>query len=377
MSAGGTRVDGHSDGRIWLWILTHFRRLSGGLEMERPFDFFVDLVLGRGRRGPALLDASLARDGPRGCGVATRRLGQSLGVLGGRRAGGDALRRCVDLHAQLHPCVPAGSQHRLGRRFAAADVPVPLLYAVVMLSAGAKHPYMSEWWQWPLVSQRPISYYYHDFRTGIAADVPNGCCVAEILALPNPVDLVVRPHLGARGSGWLAWRERNKGYGLLCHRLPFSVAAVDRLAALGLRVPFLPEPGDHRACRRGRAATVWHKARECGGVLLVRRRGRRLTARWSSGCSCSSIRSWSACTSPGRCGTTGCGIWLMRNALGLTEPAREERRGSSCPDIPSGTISSSRRARSTRSAARCSPSSAKRSSWPPRAARPIPRPTTG
>ncbi len=75
------------------------------------------------------------------------------------------------------------------------------------------HPYMSVAWQWPIM-QIPISYYYHDFRTGLAASNSAACCVAEILALPNPLvfllGLVSVPFVG-----WLAWRERNKGYALL------------------------------------------------------------------------------------------------------------------------------------------------------------------
>jgi dolichyl-phosphate-mannose--protein O-mannosyl transferase len=75
------------------------------------------------------------------------------------------------------------------------------------------HPYMSVAWQWPIM-QIPISYYYHDFRTGAAINDAAACCVAEILALPNPLvfllGLVSVPFVG-----WLAWRERNKGYALL------------------------------------------------------------------------------------------------------------------------------------------------------------------
>jgi len=77
----------------------------------------------------------------------------------------------------------------------------------------ATHPYSSEWWQWPLL-QIPVSYYYHDFRTGAALSDGAKCCVGEILALPNPVvwwlGLVSVPYVG-----WLAWRERSKGYILL------------------------------------------------------------------------------------------------------------------------------------------------------------------
>ena len=77
----------------------------------------------------------------------------------------------------------------------------------------ATHPYSSRWWQWPLL-QIPISYYYHDFRTGLAAQSGSSCCVAEILALPNPLmwwtGLISVPFVA-----WLAWSERGKGYALL------------------------------------------------------------------------------------------------------------------------------------------------------------------
>ncbi len=77
----------------------------------------------------------------------------------------------------------------------------------------ATHPYSSKWWQWPLL-QVPISYYYKDFRTGAATSSGVACCVAEILALPNPavwwLGLVSVPLVA-----WLAYRERIKAYVLL------------------------------------------------------------------------------------------------------------------------------------------------------------------
>ncbi len=77
----------------------------------------------------------------------------------------------------------------------------------------ATHPYSSQWWQWPIL-QIPVSYYYHDFRTGAAVQNGAACCVGEILALPNPavwwLGLVSVPYVA-----WLAWRERTKGYILL------------------------------------------------------------------------------------------------------------------------------------------------------------------
>jgi predicted membrane-bound dolichyl-phosphate-mannose-protein mannosyltransferase len=77
----------------------------------------------------------------------------------------------------------------------------------------ATHPYASKWWQWPIIG-KPISYYYTDFRHGLATQDPNACCVAEILALPNPfvwwLGLISVPVVGV-----LAWTERNKGYTLM------------------------------------------------------------------------------------------------------------------------------------------------------------------
>ena len=79
--------------------------------------------------------------------------------------------------------------------------------------ANATHPYSSVWWQWP-IEQIPISYYYKDFRAAVDAGNASACCVAEILALPNPavflLGLISVPFVA-----WLAWRERNKGYALL------------------------------------------------------------------------------------------------------------------------------------------------------------------
>lgn len=77
----------------------------------------------------------------------------------------------------------------------------------------ATHPYQSVWWQWPL-DLRPIAYYYQDLRHGISANDTGGCCVAEIISLPNPLilwfGLLCVPIVGVLG-----WRERNKGYALL------------------------------------------------------------------------------------------------------------------------------------------------------------------
>jgi Gpi18-like mannosyltransferase/predicted membrane-bound dolichyl-phosphate-mannose-protein mannosyltransferase len=79
--------------------------------------------------------------------------------------------------------------------------------------AHATHPYSSVWWQWP-IEQIPVSYYYKDFRIGAAVNNGAACCVAEILALPNPAVFMLGL-ISVPFTGWLAWRERNKGYALL------------------------------------------------------------------------------------------------------------------------------------------------------------------
>lgn len=86
-------------------------------------------------------------------------------------------------------------------------------YHDVTVTHNPPHPYSSKWWEWPLLIQ-PVAYWYHDFRTGLAATHANACCVGEILSLPNPLTwwagLLSIPLLG-----WLAWKEKNKGYLLL------------------------------------------------------------------------------------------------------------------------------------------------------------------
>lgn len=86
-------------------------------------------------------------------------------------------------------------------------------YHDVTVAGYKPHPYSSKWWEWPLLIQ-PVSYYYHDSRTGAAASDPHACCVSEIISLSNPVTwwsgIISIPLLG-----WLAWKRRNRAYALL------------------------------------------------------------------------------------------------------------------------------------------------------------------
>ncbi|MGH7727183.1 MAG: phospholipid carrier-dependent glycosyltransferase [Vulcanimicrobiaceae bacterium] len=75
------------------------------------------------------------------------------------------------------------------------------------------HPYSSKWWQWPIL-EIPITYYYTALGEYAKTHVNSACCVSEIVALPNPLmwwtGLIAVPFMG-----WIAWRERHKGYALL------------------------------------------------------------------------------------------------------------------------------------------------------------------
>ncbi len=77
----------------------------------------------------------------------------------------------------------------------------------------ATHPYASPWWSWPLLL-KPISYYYATFAPYKTSFGATDCCVAEIVALPNPLvwwtGLISVPFVA-----FLAWKERSRGFLLL------------------------------------------------------------------------------------------------------------------------------------------------------------------
>jgi len=75
----------------------------------------------------------------------------------------------------------------------------------------ATHPYSSKWWEWPL-DYVPVAYYYEDKRPDTSD--ARGCCIEEITAMPNPIGLWLGL-LSVPLAGFLAWRERNRGYALI------------------------------------------------------------------------------------------------------------------------------------------------------------------
>jgi dolichyl-phosphate-mannose-protein mannosyltransferase len=75
----------------------------------------------------------------------------------------------------------------------------------------ATHPYSSKWWEWPF-DYVPIVYYYQDSRQD-PSDA-SGCCIGEVSSLPNPIGMWFGL-LSVPLVGWLAWRERNRGYALI------------------------------------------------------------------------------------------------------------------------------------------------------------------
>jgi dolichyl-phosphate-mannose--protein O-mannosyl transferase/Gpi18-like mannosyltransferase len=197
MSVGGGEIVRGADGTFWLWALS----ISGGLlaasKWNGLFDFFVVWLLAafvvaqpylfRGRRA-----------------LWGNPYGFSLDIM---------VAAMLFVGATIYtlsyiPYFLLPAHHNLSELIALQKQMFGYHYDL-----HATHPYSSQWWQWPIL-QIPISYYYQDFRHGAATAIGAACCVAEILALPNPVvwwtGLFSVPLLV-----WRGWRERNKGYLLL------------------------------------------------------------------------------------------------------------------------------------------------------------------
>ncbi len=206
MAVEGAIIDGARDGTRWLWILA---ACAGGLaacKWNGLFDFFV------------IWGLALAIVLQRFVAPIARAVGRA-GVLAGPAIWGNPFGFSYDLVIATMLFVAAtiytlayipyfGLGHNLADLIGLQQQMFGYHYDL-----RATHPYGSQWWQWPLLL-RPISYYYHDWRVGAAHDNPLACCVAEIIAIPNPAvwwfGLLSIPIIA-----WLAYLERHKGYTLL------------------------------------------------------------------------------------------------------------------------------------------------------------------
>ncbi|GAC1526643.1 MAG: hypothetical protein NVS2B8_12430 [Vulcanimicrobiaceae bacterium] len=206
MRVGDATIDGARDGTRWLWVLAASGGALAACKWNGLFDFFVVWGLA--------------------CAVAVQRFLAPIARAVGRAGAlarpalwGNPFGFSIDLVVATMLLVGAtiytlayvpyfGLGHNLADLVALQQQMFNYHYDL-----RATHPYGSSWWQWPLIL-RPISYYYHDWRVGNAHNDPLACCVAEIIAIPNPavwwLGLVSIPVIA-----WLAYRERNKGYTLL------------------------------------------------------------------------------------------------------------------------------------------------------------------
>jgi dolichyl-phosphate-mannose--protein O-mannosyl transferase/Gpi18-like mannosyltransferase len=203
---GAAKIDGNRDGMIWLWVLALCSGALAASKWNGLFDFFViwGIALGVVVQG---VWAPLQRAVGRTSVIAVpatwgNPFGFSFDIV---------VAAMLFVSATIYtlcyiPYFTLG--HNLSDLIGLQQQMFGYHYDLK-----ATHPYGSKWWQWPLIG-RPISYYYHDWRVGAATQDPAACCVAEIIALPNPavwwLGLVSVPMIG-----WLGWRERNKGYLLL------------------------------------------------------------------------------------------------------------------------------------------------------------------
>lgn len=206
MRAGTATLDGARDGIRWLWILAACGGALAASKWNGLFDFFVIWLLALvvvSQRYVAQIARAIGRAGtqPRPASLGNP-FGFSYDVL---------VATMLFVAATIYTLayIPYfGLGHNLADLI---DLQQQMFQYHSNLRQG--HPYGSRWWQWPFIL-RPISYYYHDFRVGAAHDDPLACCVAEIIAIPNPavwwLGLVSIPAVA-----WLGYRERNKGYLLL------------------------------------------------------------------------------------------------------------------------------------------------------------------
>ncbi len=204
MQTGDVKIDAR-DARVWFWLLAFSGAALAASKWNGLFDFFVVFGLSAAIAFQALWVPAVRAIGlqavPRPAQWGNPR-GISVDVL-------IAAMLFVGATIYVLTYIPFFSLgHSLGDLVGLQKGMFTYHYDL-----HATHPYSSKWWQWPLL-QVPISYYYHDFRTGAASSNGAACCVAEILALPNPavwwLGLISVPFVA-----WLALRERTKAYVLL------------------------------------------------------------------------------------------------------------------------------------------------------------------
>ena len=125
----------------------------------------------------------------------------------------------------------------------------------------ATHPYSSQWWQWPLLD-KPILYYAHYTHTAASH---GACCVSTIRALPNPIvwwfGLISVPYVG-----WLAYRERNKGYALLVVAYLFQWLPWIGSPRLSFEYHFYPNLAIIILANAIVLQRIWNYARDGGSV---------------------------------------------------------------------------------------------------------------
>ena len=206
MKIGAATIDGARDGVIWLWVLAACAGALAASKWNGLFDFFVIWFVALGvvlQRSWAPLQRAVGRTNVRAVPATWGNpFGISLDILIASMlfVGGTIYTLCYIPYFSLG--------HNLTDLVGLQQQMFGYHYDLK-----ATHPYGSKWWQWPFIG-RPISYYYHDWRVGDQTQNPLACCVAEIIALPNPAvwwfGLVSVPVIA-----WLGVRERNKGYLLL------------------------------------------------------------------------------------------------------------------------------------------------------------------
>jgi hypothetical protein len=257
MQAGDAVVDGRYDGPIWLGVLAIFGGCLAASKWNGLFDFFVvwfwvAIVVSQPYWTPIrrLLGAQLAKLTPATWG---NPFGFSIDVV-------VATMLVVAATIYFLTYIPYLSLGKtLGGHVLGDLIALQQQMYEYHATLKATHPYGSSWWQWPLLL-RPISYYYHDFRVGAAAQNGAACCVAEILALPNPaiwwLGLISVPYIA-----YLAWRERNKGFAMLVTAYFFQWLPWIASPRVAFEYHFLPNLAVICIADAALLQRIWNRAR--------------------------------------------------------------------------------------------------------------------
>jgi Gpi18-like mannosyltransferase len=124
----------------------------------------------------------------------------------------------------------------------------------------ATHPYSSKWFEWP-IDYVPVAYFYEDHRTGKDKNDPTKCCVEQISSMPNPFNMWLGL-LTVPFVGFLAWKQRHKGYALIVLTYLFQWLPWAKSPRLAWEYHFYVDIPLICLCNAIALQWLWHQAKD-------------------------------------------------------------------------------------------------------------------